>query len=188
MVPPANPVTQLLQAWRNGDQNALNSLMPMVYDQLRSIAGRYLRAENPGHTLGATGVVHEAFIRLVETDVGWQDRAHFLAIASRVMRRILVDHARAHGRAKRGGAPPKISLDDALIVSPERADEVVHLDDALTRLSALDERKSRILEMLYFGGLTYVETAEAVGISEVTVHRELKLAKAWLRRDLGQGA
>lgn len=185
MASPAQPVTQLLQAWRNDDQNALNALMPVVYDQMRSIAELYLRAENPGHTLGATEVVHEAFIRLVDADAGWEDRAHFLAIAARVMRRILVDHARANSSDKQGRGASKISLDDALVVSSERAGEVLNLDEALTRLSAVDARKSRILEMLYFGGLTYEETAEAEGVSPVTVHRELKMAKAWLRRELG---
>lgn len=177
-------VTQLLHAWRNGDREALNDLMPIVYNQLRSIAGNYLKSEEPAHTLGATGVVHEAFIRLIGADIGWQDRVHFLSIAARVMRRILVDHARANRRAKRGGAAEKLPLDEGLAVSVEHSAQVVELDDALSRLAAIDERKSQALELLYFGGLTYEETAEALGISEATVHRELKLAKAWLRHEL----
>lgn len=179
-------ITALLHAWRDGDREALNELMPIVYAQLRSIAGSYLRSEDPSHTLGATAVVHEAFIKLVHADVGWQDRVHFLSIAARVMRRILVDHARTNRRAKRGGVAEKLPLDEALAVSLESASQLVDLDDALKRFSELDERKSRALELLYFGGLTYQETAEALGISEATVHRELKLAKAWLRHELAR--
>jgi RNA polymerase sigma factor (TIGR02999 family) len=177
-------VTRLLQAWRGGDQAALNGLMPIVYDQLRLIAGNYFKSEAPGHTLQATAVVHEAFLRLAGSDVEWRDRAHFLAIAASTMRRILVDHARSNRRDRRGGGAVAFSLEEAIVVSSEPDDQVVRLDDALTALAALDERKARILEFMYFGGLTYAETAEALAISEATVHRELKMAKAWLRHEL----
>jgi RNA polymerase sigma factor (TIGR02999 family) len=177
-------VTSLLRAWRGGDPKALNELMPIVYDQLRSIAGSYFKSENSGHTLQATAVVHEAFIRLAGSDVEWQDRVHFLAIAARTMRRILVDYARNRSRARRGGGEVPFSLDEALVISSEPDDRVVELDQALTSLAAFDPRKAGILEMLYFGGLTYAETAGALDISEATVHRELKLARAWLRHEL----
>jgi RNA polymerase sigma factor (TIGR02999 family) len=177
-------VTRLLQAWRGGDQAALNGLMPIVYDQLRLIAGNYFKSEAPGHTLQATAVVHEAFLRLAGSDVEWRDRAHFLAIAASTMRRILVDHARSNRRDRRGGGAVAFSLEEAIVVSSEPNAQVVRLDDALTALAALDERKARILEFMYFGGLTYAETAEALAISEATVHRELKMAKAWLRHEL----
>jgi RNA polymerase sigma factor (TIGR02999 family) len=181
---PRESVTRLLQAWRGGDREALNGLMPIVYDQLRLIAGSYFRSEAPGHTLQATAVVHEAFLRLAGSEVEWQDRAHFLAIAASTMRRILVDHARTSRRARRGGGEAPFSLDEAIAVSAQPDDQVVDLDEALTTLAAIDERKARILELLYFGGLTYAETAVALGISDATVHRELKLAKAWLRHEL----
>jgi len=176
-------VTSLLRAWRDGDPEALNDLMPIVYEQLRSIAGGYFRSEKPS-TLQATAVVHEAFIRLAGADVQWQDRVHFLAIAARTMRRILVDHARTRGRARRGGGEIVFSLDEALVVSGEPDDRVAELDLALTSLATVDPRKAEILEMLYFGGLTYEEIAGALGISEATVHRELKLARAWLKHEL----
>lgn len=179
------PVTQLLHAWRQGDASALNQLMPLVYDQLRAIAGRRLQAEAPGHTLGATAVVHEAFIRLAGAEVQWQDRAHFLAISARVMRRILVDHARGRDRERRGGGAARVPLDEIQVEMPGRSSDVEALDEALSRLAALDERKAAILELLYFGGLTYPEIAEVRGVSEATVHRELTLAKAWLRREMG---
>jgi RNA polymerase sigma factor (TIGR02999 family) len=180
-------VTYLLQEWRRGDPQALDQLMPLVYDRLRAMAGSYLRSERPGHTLSTTAVVHEAFLRLVDTEVDWQDRAHFLAIAARVMRRVLVDHAKAHQREKRGGAPAQVSLDDVVLISPQASAQVQDLDEAITRLAAVDERKGRLLELFYFGGLSYEESAAAVGISEATVHRELKLAKAWIRHELAQG-
>jgi RNA polymerase sigma factor (TIGR02999 family) len=178
------PVTSLLRAWREGSAEALNELMPIVYDQLRIIAGSYFRSESPSNTLQATAVVHEAFLRLAGSDVEWQDRVHFLAIASRTMRRILVDHARGRRRGRRGGGEAVFSLDEALVVSNEPDERVVALDDALTALSAFDARKATILEMLYFGGLTYEEIAGALNISEATVHRELKLGRAWLKNEL----
>jgi RNA polymerase sigma factor (TIGR02999 family) len=178
-------VTSLLRAWRKGDAEALNDLMPIVYDQLRSIAGSCFRSERSS-TLQATAVVHEAFIRLAGSEVEWQDRAHFLAIAARTMRRILVDYARTRHRARRGGGEVPFSLDEALVISNEPDDRVVELDEALTSLAAVDERKASILEMLYFGGLTYAEIAAALDISEATVHRELKLARAWLKHEMKQ--
>jgi RNA polymerase sigma factor (TIGR02999 family) len=133
-------------------------------------------------------VVHEAFLRLVETEVEWQDRAHFLAITARVMRRLLVDHAKAHHREKRGGTPVQVSLDEVLLISPQASAQVQDLDEAISRLAAIDERKGRLLELFYFGGLSYEESAAALDISEATVHRELKLAKAWIHHELAHGA
>ncbi len=177
-------VTNLLQQWRGGNHEALDQLMPIVYDELRRLAGRCLQSERPGHTLRATALVHEAYIRLMDADVGWQDRAHFYAVAARVVRRILVEYARSHSRQKRGGGEEVIPLDEAVIVGPEAASTVLELDEALQRLAALDERKSDIIQLLFFGGLTYDEAAAALDISPATVHRELKLAKAWLHREL----
>ena len=165
---------------------ALDQLVPIVYDELRRLAGRCLQSERPGHTLRATALVHEAYIRLMDADIGWQGRAHFYAVAARVVRRILVEYARAHSRQKRGGGEELVPLDEAVIVGPEAASTVLDLDEALQRLAALDERKSDIIQLLFFGGLTYDETATALDISPATVHRELKLAKAWLHRELAR--
>jgi RNA polymerase sigma factor (TIGR02999 family) len=181
-------VTRLLQAWGGGDKAALDQLMPVVYDQLRRLAARCLRAERPDHTLRATALVNEAYLRLVSADVEWQDRVHFFAVAARTLRRILVDHAKAHGREKRGGGADKISLDEAMIVGPQIGPGVIELDLALQRLAEQDPRKSEIIELLCFGGLTYDETAAALKISPATVHRELKMAKAFLHRELIQGS
>jgi len=178
------PVTRLLQEWRGGDENALERLMPLVYDELRRLAKGYLRSERPDHTLQGTALVNEAYMRLVDMDVTWQDRAHFFAVAARLMRRMLVDHARALRREKRGGGERKLTLDEPLVASPERAPDLLALDEALTRLAAQDERKSQVVELHFFGGMTYDETSEALGISPATVHRELRLAKAWLHREL----
>ena len=187
MSPERQDVTMLLHQWRGGNHEALDQLVPIVYDELRRLAGRCLQSERPGHTLRATALVHEAYIRLMDADVGWQDRAHFYAVAARVVRRILVEYARAHCRQKRGGGEAMIPLDEAVMVGPEAASTVLDLDEALQRLTALDERKSDIIQLLFFGGLTYEETAAALAISPATVHRELKLAKAWLHRELAQG-
>jgi RNA polymerase sigma factor (TIGR02999 family) len=178
-------VTQLLSDWRSGDQQALDQLMPLIYDELRRLAQHYMQSERPDHTLQATALVHEAYLRLVDMDVTWQDRVHFFAVAARLMRRILVDHAKTHRRAKRGSGQ-KITLDEALLVAPEPAPDLVELDDALQRLATFDSRKSQVVELHFFGGLTYDEIAEAVGISPATVHRELRLAKAWLYHELSQ--
>jgi RNA polymerase sigma factor (TIGR02999 family) len=179
-------VTILLQQWRGGDQHAFDELMPVVYEELRRLASRCLYAERPGHTLRATELVHEAYMRLMDADIGWQDRAHFYAVAARVLRRILVDYARSHNRQKRGGGEESVPLDEALVVGPEATAIVLALDEALQRLAVLDQRKSEIVQLLFFGGLTYDETAAALDISAATVHRELKLAKAWLHREMAQ--
>ncbi len=186
MGPDSQNVTVLLQQWRGGDNQALDQLMPVVYDELRRLAGRCLHAERPGHTLRATELVHEAYMRLVGADIGWQNRAHFYAVAARVLRRILVEYARAHTRLKRGGGEEPIPLDEAVMVGPDASSTVVELDEALERLAALDPRKSEVVQLLFFGGLTYDEAAAALDISPATVHRELKLAKAWLHREMAQ--
>jgi RNA polymerase sigma factor (TIGR02999 family) len=179
-------VTVLLQQWRGGNSQALDELMPLVYDELRRLAARCLYAERPDHTLRATALVHEAYMRLIGAEVGWQDRAHFYAVAARVVRRILVEYARTHNRQKRGGGAEIIPLDEAVVVGPEATSTVLGLDEALQRLAALDARKSEVVQLLYFGGMTYDETAAALDISPATVHRELKLAKAWLHREMAE--
>ncbi len=179
-------MTILLRRWRGGDEGALDALMPLVYNELRRLAARCMNSERPGHTLRATELVHEAYMRLVSADIGWQNRAHFYAVAARVLRRILVEYARSHNRQKRGGGEEHIPLHEAIMVGPEAAAIVLGLDDALERLAALDLRKSEVVQLLFFGGLTYDETAVALDISPATVHRELKLAKAWLHRELAQ--
>jgi RNA polymerase sigma factor (TIGR02999 family) len=181
-----SPVTQLLKDWRGGDAEALNRLLPHVYDELRRVARRHMRGERGDHTLQTTGLVHEAYVRLVQSDVPWEDRVHFFAVAAGLMRRILVDHAKAHRRQKRGGGARRITLDEAALVSPEPDEDLLQLDRALTGLAEMDERKGKIVEMVYFGGMTYRETAAALEISEATVHRELRLAKAWLYREIGR--
>lgn len=182
--PPQSEVSQLLLAWRHGDSGALDRLLPLVYDELRALARRHMVGERPDHTLQTTALVHEAYLRLCGADVTWEGRVHFLAVAAQVMRRVLVDHARARRRAKRGGGAAPVTLDEALVVSPEPAPDLVALDEGIARLSALDERKARVVELHYFGGLTYDETAAALGVSAATVDRELRLAKAWLYREL----
>jgi RNA polymerase sigma factor (TIGR02999 family) len=179
-------VTLLLQKWGNGDKAALDELMPVVYDQLHKLASRCMRAERPEHTLRATALVHEAYLRLIESEVAWQDRVHFYAVSARLLRRILVDHAKANRRYKRGGGAGKIPLDEAVLVGPQSPAELLDLDLALERLAEQDKRKSEIVELLCFGGLTYDETAAALHISPATVHRELQMAKAWLRHELSQ--
>lgn len=183
-IPEPSEVTQLLRSWRAGDQDSLENLLPMVYDELRRLAGRYMHGERSGHTLQATALVHEAYMRLVNAEVSWADRTHFFAVAARAMRRILVDHAKAKRRVKRGGDAVKLSLDEAVNVGEESSDTLVDLDEALDRLAAFDERKAKLVELHFFGGLTYDESAEALGISAATVHRDLRLAKAWLNREL----
>lgn len=187
-MPQSNQVTQLLLDWSRGNGAALNELMPLVYQELRKLAGSYLRSERPDHTLQPTALIHEAYMRMVGKDMPeWQSRAHFFGVASRLMRQILVDHARTRYAAKRGGDRQKISLDDAPQVFTESdAAELLALDDALTRLAAFDERRSRILEMRSFGGMNVEETAHALNVSEATVKREMRLAQAWVRRELGQ--
>ncbi len=179
-------VTQLLGDWRSGSKEALDKLTPLVYDELRRLAHRYMRSERPDHTLQATAVVNEAFARLVDIEISWQDRAHFFAVAARLMRRILVDYAKAHRRLKRGGGATTLALEDVAPGGVEASADLVELNEALERLAEFDERKCEIVELHYFGGLTYDETAEALGISAATVHRELRMAKAWLQNELQQ--
>jgi RNA polymerase sigma factor (TIGR02999 family) len=180
-------VTQLLVSWRNGDQLARDELMPLVYKELHQLAHQYMSRERPGHTLQTSALVNEAFLRLADQrDVQWQNRAHFIGIAGQMMRRILVDYARNRGYAKRGGGACQVSLDEGLIVSEERSAEVVALDDALQSLAHLDERKSRLVELRFFGGLSIEETAEVLGVSPGTVMRDWTLAKAWLRREMSE--
>ena len=181
-------VTGLLAAWSAGDPNALDRLMPLVYAELHARAARQLRGEHTGHTLQPTALVHEAFLRLVDADIPWRDRAHFYHVAARAMRRVLVDHARGLQRAKRGGAAVRVTLDAENLAAPEAGTDVIALDEALERLAATDERKARVVELHYFAGLNYDEVAAAVEISPATVHRDLRLAKAWLRREMGRTA
>jgi RNA polymerase sigma factor (TIGR02999 family) len=182
--PEHQAVTRLLHELSHGDKAAFDKLMPVVYDQLHKLASRCLQSERSGHTLPATALVHEVYLRLVQADVAWEDRVHFYAVAARVMRRILVDHAKTKNREKRGGGADRVPLDEALIVGPEAPEGVLELDDALQRLAAHDERKSNVVELLFFGGMTYEETAAALQMSPATVHRELRMAKAWLHREL----
>ncbi len=181
-------VSELLAAWGAGDQAALEQLMPLVYDELRRIAHRHLGRERQGHTLQTSALVNEAYLKLVnEREMRWQNRAHFFAIAARLMRLILVDYARGRNRARRGGGARRVSLDEAMAVSDEQAADVLAVDEALNRLAAFDERKSRVVELRFFSGLSVEETAEVLQVSEVTVMREWRLAKAWLRNELSGG-
>jgi RNA polymerase sigma factor (TIGR02999 family) len=179
-------VTDLLQAWASGDQAALDELLPLVYDDLRRQARRYMRAQPAGHTLQTTALVHEAYLRLVgQSSVEWKGRAHFFGVASKAMRSILVDHARARNAAKRGGSARAITLDDAGgIAGPQASVDVLALDEALGRLAELDARKSRLVELRYFGELGVDEAAAVLGVSPATVKREWTTARAWLRREL----
>ena len=177
--------TALLLAWNRGEADALDALMPLVYEELRRLAARYMKGERKDHTLDATALVNEAYLRLIEVrQVQWNNRAHFFAMAARLMRRILVDAARARGYQKRGAGAPLMSLDEALIVPAEPGADLVALDDALTALAALDGRKSQVVEMRFFGGLSIDETAEALRVSRDTVKRDWKMAKMWLLREM----
>jgi RNA polymerase sigma-70 factor, ECF subfamily len=179
-------VTDLLQAWASGDQAALDELLPLVYEELRRQARRYMRAQPAGHTLQTTALVHEAYLRLVgQSAVEWNGRAHFFGVASKAMRSVLVDHARARGAAKRGGSVRAITLDDAGgVPGPQASVDVLALDEALGRLTELDPRKSRLVELRYFGGLGIEEAAAVLGVSPATVKRDWTTARAWLRREL----
>ena len=183
--PPPDEVTLLLQAWSKGDRASLDQLMPVVYNELRNIARGYFKGERPAHTLQPTALINEAYVRLIAQNVpSWQSRTHFYGIAAQLMRQILVDHARGHHAAKRGGGDQKLSLDDATIFTRERAADLVALDDALKGLASFDQRKCRVIELRFFGGLSVEETAEVLGLSVATVGREQRLAQAWLHREL----
>jgi RNA polymerase sigma factor (TIGR02999 family) len=180
-------VSVLLRAWNGGDQSALEKLTPIVYSELHRLARRYMRRERPGHSLQATALVNEAYMRLVGyTRMRWQDRAHFFAVAAQVMRRILVEHARRHN-LKRGGDVPHVSLDEAVLVGVDDDVDLVALDDAMTALARLDPRQAQVVELRFFGGLGVDETAEVLGVSPVTVKRDWRAAKAWLYRELAGG-
>jgi len=181
----AHRVTQLLVDWSGGNQAAHDELMPLVYDELRRLARRHMRREGVGHSLQTTGLVNEAYLRLVDQEsVRWQNRAHFFGIASQLMRRILVDHARMRKRLKRGGGALRVSLDEAEAIASESPTNLIELDEALVRLAELDPRKSRIVELRFFGGLSIEETAEVLQVSPGTVMHDWTLAKAWLYRAL----
>jgi RNA polymerase sigma-70 factor (ECF subfamily) len=183
--PSPHEVTQLLQAWNDGNQEALDKLVPLVYEELHRLARHYMGGERPGHTLQTTELVNEAYVRLVDwKNVRWQNRAHFFGVAAQMMRRILVDFARSRHYVKRGGGVRRVSLAEAAVVSAERGEDFIALDDALDRLAAIDVRKGRIVELRFFGGLSVEETAEVLKISSRTVMREWSLAQAWLHRDL----
>ena len=184
---PAGDVSTLLLAWRDGDQRALDRLTPIVYDELRRLAGRYMKRERPGHSLQATALVHEAYMRLVDYKrMPWQNRAHFFAVSAQVMRRILVERARRRN-LKRGRNVLHVSLDEAAVVGGKRATDWVSLDDAMNALARLDPRKAHVVELRFFGGLSVKETAEVIQVSSVTVMRDWSFAKAWLRRELTGG-
>jgi RNA polymerase sigma factor (TIGR02999 family) len=188
---PAEPATEnvstLLRAWSDGDQTALKKLTPIVYDELHSLARRYMRRERPGHSLQTTALVNEAYMRLVDYKrMQWQDRAHFLAVSAQVMRRILVEHARHHN-LKRGGGVQHISLDEAAVVGGNEDCDMVALDDAMNSLARIDPRKVRVVEMRFFGGLSVEETAEVLKVSTITVKRDWRAARAWLYRELAGG-
>lgn len=181
---PASPneVTELLIKWSQGDKAALDELMPVIHSELRRLARRYMARERPGHTLQTTALINEAYLRLVDQrGVDWQDRAHFFAVAAQIMRHVLVDHARKYQSDKRGGGAQKVPLDEVIVANQQRAAELVTLDQALTDLATLDPRQSQIVELRFFGGLTVEETAEVLKIAPITVMREWRTAKAWLR-------
>jgi RNA polymerase sigma-70 factor (ECF subfamily) len=177
-------VTRLLQQWANGDKSALDALTPLVYAELRRLAASYLRSESPGHTLQPTALVHEAYLRLGGRAPDCESRSQFYGVAAHLMRQILIDHARTRQAVKRGGRFEHLCLDGDLIVSPQRDADLVALDEALERLTAIDPRKARVVEMRFFGGLSVEESAEALNVSEVTVRRDWQFAKTWLLREI----
>ncbi len=180
-------VTGLLQDWRNGDKAALEKLTPLVYDELRRLANRYLRSERKDHTLQGTALVHEAYMKMVGyTDLEWQSRAHFFGVAARIMRQILIDHARKHKAGRRGGGKQNLNLEEVAIFSAERASSLVALDDALESLAAFDPLKGRIIELRYFGGLSIEEIGEVEAVSASTVKRHMRMAEAWLHREINK--
>jgi RNA polymerase sigma-70 factor (ECF subfamily) len=184
-LPSSGEITGLLTKLKAGDRQAESELVPLIYGELRRLARGYMRRERPDHTLQATALVHEVYLRLMEEHpVDWQSRAHFFAVAAQLMRRILVDHARAHKAAKRGGDAPKVFLEENLILSEAKSGDMLSLDEALARLAKLDPRQGRIVELRFFGGLSVEETAEVLGISARTVKREWSVARAWLYQEV----
>lgn len=185
--PSPKEITQLLIDWSGGDKAALNELMPLVYDELRRLAHHYMSQERPGHTMQTTALVNEAYLRLVDQkNVSWQNRAHFFGIAAQLMRRILIDYARKHRSAKRGGEVRQVSLDEAAVMTEERAAELTALDEALENLASFDPQQSRVVELRFFGGLTIEETAEVMKLSVDMVKREWSTAKGWLYREMSR--
>ncbi len=187
---PASPhgITQLLKAWGNGEQEALEQLIPLIYSELHRLAHRYMQRERNAHTLQSTALVHEAYERLIDLkEVSWQNRAHFFGVSARLMRRVLVDYARSRRYSKRGGEWRQIPLNEAVAVFRDHGTDIVALDDALSTLAGIDPRKSRVVEMRFFGGLSIRETAEVLNVSQETVLRDWRLAKVWLLRELSQG-
>ena len=180
-------IVQLLREWRAGDEEAYDRLVPLVYGELRRLARGQLRREQAGHSLQPTALVHEAYLRLVKADVDWQNRTHFLSVAARVMRRILVEHARARQAAKRGGDAVHVTLTGPIPAPDAKPIDVLALDEAMERLRTFDARQAQIVELSYFGGLTYPEIGDLIGISEASVDRDLRHARAWLRRELSIG-
>jgi len=180
-------LTGLLLDWRSGNKKALDELLPLVYDQLHRLAASQLRNERPGHTLQPTALIHEAYMRLIAGELpDWKNRAHFFAVSAHLMRQVLVDNARKHRSAKRGGNNKKISLDEAVVYSKEKAPALIILDDALSALEKIDLRKSRAIELRYFAGLSEQETSEALNISVATVRRDLRMGEAWLKREMAK--
>jgi RNA polymerase sigma factor (TIGR02999 family) len=177
-------ITRLLRSWRSGDPGAAEELVPLVYARLRNLAASHLRHERPGHTLVATALVHEAYLKIDGAGIDFKDRSHFFAIASTAMRRVLVDHAKHHRRERRGGGAMRADFEEALVVSAQPDSSIIEIDEALTLLAKMDQRKVSIVELTYFGGLTYAEVGEIFGISEATVKRELRMARAWIKETL----
>jgi RNA polymerase sigma-70 factor, ECF subfamily len=187
-VPPSSDITELLVDWSKGDQSALDRLLPMVERELHRMAHRYMRGENPDHTLQTTALINETYLRLVnQNKVHWQNRAHFFGVAAQIMRRILLNYARDRHRLKRGGDAIHVSLSYADSISGTKASELIALDEALKKLAAVDARKSRVVELRYFGGLTVKETAEVLDVSTITIMRDWNMAKAWLAREINNG-
>jgi RNA polymerase sigma factor (TIGR02999 family) len=185
VVPSSAQVSKLLDDWGQGDQGALEALIPLVYDELRRLARRYLRRERPDHTLQSAALVHEAYLRMVQQEpLQWQNRAHFFGVAAQMMRHILVDHARGRLAAKRGAGAPRLELDDQIALAQKREVDLVALDDALNQLAALDPQQARLVELRFFGGLSIEEASIVLGISPATVKREWAVARAWLQREM----
>ena len=184
-MPPRTDATELLVAWSNGDESAFDKLVPLVYQELRALAKRYMRRERPDHTLQATALVNEAYVRLIDVNrIQWQNRTHFLAVAAQTMRRILVEFARQRHRQKRGGDAMRVTIDDAIDIAQDSSADLVALNDALSALATFDPRMSQIVELRFFGGLTVQETADVLNVSPETVMRDWKTAKAWLLREI----